>query len=60
MEQNEYERLIEYSEMTSFNFKSKEYLEAKEDFKACKNFVKGLGWLMKFLLGKLKAGIVVD
>ena len=53
MEQNEYERLIEYSEMTSFNFKSKEYLEAKEDFKACKNFVKGLGWLMKFLLGKI-------
>lgn len=60
MEQNEYERLIEYSEMTSFNFKSEEYLKAKEDFKTCKNFVKGLGWLLKFLLGKLKAGVVVD
>ena len=39
---------------------AKKISEAKEDFKTCKNFVKGLGWLMKFLLGKLKAGVVVD
>ena len=46
--------------MTSFNYKYKEYLEAKDDIKTCKNFVKGRGWLMKFLLWKLKAGVVVD
>ena len=36
MGHDEQEMMIEYSEMTAFNFKSKEYQEIKEDFKKCK------------------------
>ena len=31
MEKNEYEMLVEYSEMAAFNFNSKEYMEVRED-----------------------------
>lgn len=46
MEHDEYEMLVEYSEISAFNFKSKEYQEVKKDFKECKQKVQGLGWLM--------------
>ena len=36
MRHDEHEMLIEYSEMTAFNFNSKEYLEVKKDFIECK------------------------
>ncbi len=36
MAHNEYEMLIEYSEMTAFNFNSKEYQEVKKDYLECK------------------------
>ena len=34
---DEHEMLVEYSEMTAFNFNSKEYQEVKKDFIECKN-----------------------
>ena len=51
---DEYEMLIEYSEMTSFNFNSKEYLEIKKDFIECKEKVYGLEWLVKVFISKFK------
>lgn len=36
MAHDEHEMLIEYSEMTAFNFNSKEYQEVKKDYLECK------------------------
>jgi len=42
---DENEMMIEYSEMTSFNFNSKEYQEVRKDFIECKDALKGFEWL---------------
>ena len=42
MSYDEHEMLIEYSEMTAFNFNSKEYQEVRQDFIECKNVANGL------------------
>jgi len=34
---DEHEMLIEYSEMTAFNFNSKEFQELRKDVKKCKD-----------------------
>lgn len=34
---DEHEMLIEYSEMTSFNFKSEEFRKVKEDYADCRD-----------------------
>ena len=52
MERDEHEMLIEYSEMTSFNFNSKEYQELKRDYKECKNAVSNMVWQFSNLLRK--------
>ena len=41
---DEHEALIEYSEMTTFDFNSKEYQEVRRDYLECKNFVSGILW----------------
>ena len=35
---DEHEALIEYSEMTSFDFNSREFQEVQKDYRDCKNF----------------------
>ena len=52
--QDEYERLIEYSEMTAFNFNSKEYEEMRRDYYECKDFISGLMWKVKSFANKLR------
>ena len=47
MSYDEHELMIEYSEMTAFNFNSKEYQEVKKDFIECKEVANGLEWLVK-------------
>ena len=50
MEQDEHEMLIEYSEMTAFNFNSKEYKEVAKDYIECKEAVSGLeGFVKNFI-----------
>jgi len=39
---DEHETLVEYSEMTSFDFNSKEFQEVRRDYIECKNAVSGL------------------
>ena len=39
---DEHEALIEYSEMTSFDFNSKEFQEVRKDYIECRNAVSNL------------------
>ena len=54
MSYDEHELMIEYSEMTAFNFNSKEYQEVKKDFIECKEVANGLEWLVKNFATKFK------
>ena len=54
MGHDEHEMLIEYSEMTAFNFNSKEYQEVKKDFLECKEVAHGLEWFVKNLTKSFK------
>lgn len=56
MEHDEHEMLIEYSEMTTFNFNSKEYEEVRKDYIECSNFVSSLLWSV----GNFLEGFKVD
>ena len=47
MTNDEHEMLVEYSEMTAFDFNSKEYQEVKQDYLECKKAVTGFDWLVK-------------
>lgn len=42
MEHDEHEMLVEYSEMTAFNFNSKEYQAVKNDYIECKEAAGGI------------------
>ena len=50
---DEHEALIEYSEMTSFDFNSKEFLEVKRDYLSCRNMVLDFFALVSDFLSKL-------
>ena len=54
MVNDEYEMQVEYSEMTAFNFNSKEYQEVKKDFIECKEAVTGFDWFVKNFVSKFK------
>lgn len=51
---DEHEALIEYSEMTTFNFNSKEYQEVIRDYKTCRNMVSNFAWLVSNLISRFK------
>ena len=51
---DEHEALIEYSEMTTFDFNSKEYQEVRKDYLECKNFVSNFAWLVSHLISRVK------
>ena len=54
MEHDEHEMLIEYSEMTTFNFNSKEYQEVRKDYLECRDFVSNLVWTISNFINDLK------
>ena len=47
MRHDENEMMVEYSEMTAFNFNSKEYQEIRKDFIECKDTAFGIEWFAK-------------
>ena len=47
MGRDEHEMLVEYSEMTAFNFKSKEYQEVRKDFMECKKAANGFEFFLE-------------
>lgn len=51
MEHDEHEMLVEYSEMTAFNFNSKEYKTIKNDYIECKEAAGGIEGFFKNLVG---------
>ena len=59
MGRDEHEMLIEYSEMTAFNFNSKEYQEVKRDFIECKDVAHGFEWLVKNFTNKFRKADVI-
>lgn len=54
MEHDEHEMLVEYSEMTAFNFNSKEFQEVKKDYLECKNMVSNFAWEVKNFTKKFR------
>ncbi len=50
---DEHEALIEYSEMTSFDFNSKEFQEVKRDYLSCRNMVLDLITLISGFFNRL-------
>lgn len=51
---DEHETMVEYAEMTAFNFNSKEYQEVKQDFIECRETAKGFEWFVKNFISKFK------
>ena len=41
---DEHEMLIEYSEMSAFDFNSEEFRKVKKDYVECRNFFNNLMW----------------
>ncbi len=54
MAHDEYEMLIEYSEMTAFNFNSKEYQEVRKDYLECEKAANWFVSFMKHLVSRFK------
>jgi hypothetical protein len=51
---DEHEMMVEYSEMTAFNFNSKEYQEVRKDFIECKEAATGFEWFVENFVNKFK------
>ena len=51
---DEHEALIEYSEMTTFNFNSKEFQDVKRDYLQCKNAVTNFAWIVSNFISRFK------
>ena len=51
---DEHEMMIEYSEMTSFDFDSKEFQEVRKDYMECKNFMTELAYTITQFLNKFR------
>ena len=47
---DEHETLVEYSEMTSFNFNSEEFQEIKRDYIECRNILSKLMGFVSYIL----------
>ena len=54
MAHDEHEMLIEYSEMTAFNFNSKEYQEVKKDYLECKKAANCFETIVKNFVSRFK------
>ena len=52
MERDEHEMLVEYSEMTAFNFNSKEYKEVRNDYLECREAAGGIEGFLKNLASR--------
>ena len=55
MGHDEHEMMVEYAEMTAFNFNSKEYQEVKQDFIECKKAANGFEWFVKNFVSRFRA-----
>ena len=51
---DEHEMLIEYSEMTAFDFNSKEFQKVQRDYVECKNIIENFSWAIERFFNRLK------
>ncbi len=51
---DEHEALIEYSEMTSFDFNSKEFQEVRRDYIECRDVVSNIMQFVRGVINTLK------
>ena len=54
MGHDEHEMMVEYSEMTAFNFNSKEYQEVRKDFIECRETAQGFDGFMKNFVSRFR------
>ena len=50
MQHDEHEMLIEYSEMTTFDFNSKEFQEVKKDYRDCETMAFNIVYFLSHML----------
>ena len=55
MERDEHEMLIEYSEMTAFDFNSKEFQKVRQDYIECRNVLANLGDAVSDFVNRFRA-----
>ena len=51
---DEHEMMVEYSEMTSFDFNSEEFQRVRKDYLECKNFVSNFAWNFDKFISRFK------
>ena len=51
---DEHEMLVEYSEMTAFNFNSEEFQKVRKDYIECKNLVSNFSWAVENFFKKFR------
>ena len=51
---DEHEMLVEFSEMTAFDFDSEEFQKVRKDFIECKNFLSKLSWAITDFIERFK------
>ena len=49
---DEHEMLVQYSEMTAFDFNSEEFRKVKKDYLECKNFISNFALLVSKFINK--------
>ena len=54
MEREEQEMMVEYSEMTAFNFNSREFREVQKDVLKCKDFFSNLAWNFQNFISRFR------
>ena len=52
---DEQEMLIQYSEMSAFDFNSEEFQRVRKDYVECKNFIANLAWNFNQFFSGLKS-----
>lgn len=53
MKLDEHEMLIQYSEMTAFDFNSEEFQKIRDDYMECKNFAQKFVYKMNQFFSKI-------
>ena len=51
---DEHEMLIEYSEMTAFDFNSEEFQKVRKDYIECRDFISRLTWSVSQLFSRFR------
>ena len=54
MEHDEHEMLVEYSEMTAFDFNSREFQEVRRDYLQCKSMISRLAYAVGSIVNGFK------